>query len=240
VRRWRTPLLPALLGAAALSGCHRDEHSTPIESRAALACALAVPRASGPIKTDGEVDEPDWTAAGRSGPFIDARGAEARPFSDARFLWDEQNLYVVLYAADDDIRAKVTAPDGPVWIDDAFSLRLTPAGAGAPTFAIDISATGVVMDARRGRDGKLDASWQSGIALGVDRDGSLNDASDEDEEWVVEAAIPWAALGVSAAAGTRIEIEASRCDTPRGTKERRCGAFGEPKDRRALVLSAPR
>jgi hypothetical protein len=72
--------------------------------------------------------------------------------------------------------------------------------------------------------------------VAVDRDGTLDDPSDEDEEWVVEAAIPLAALGVTGAPGTRIQIEVSRCDTPRHTTVRRCGAFGGPRDRRTLEL----
>lgn len=57
------------------------------------------------------------------------------------------------------------------------------------------------------------------------------------EEWIVEAAIPWASLGVTAAAGTRVDIALSRCDTPRNTRDRRCGTFGAAQDRRAIVLT---
>jgi len=45
--------------------------------------------------------------------------------------------------------------------------------------------------------------------------GVLNDPSDEDEEWVVEAALPLMALGLAAAPGTRFSVAISRCDTPR-------------------------
>jgi hypothetical protein len=225
-----------LLGAALLAGCSRGERA-PGEAVAAVTSVLSVPHVTGAIKIDGEIDEPQWGAAARSGPFTDAGGVEARPFSDARFLWDPQNLYVTLYAADDDIRAQVKAHDGPVWIDDAFALRLTPGPAGAPTYAIDVSAAGVVMDARRGRDGKLDTSWESGVVAKVDRDGTVGDPSDEDEEWIVEAAIPFASLGVTAAAGARLGVEVSRCDTPRHTTGRRCGSFGGAGSRQALVLA---
>jgi hypothetical protein len=242
-------LVVALLAASALAGCQRGERgerasgsAQPPAAAQALPradAALAVPHASGPIAVDGEVDEDDWKVAGRTGPFSDAHGADARPFSDARFLWDEQNLYVTLYAADDDLRARVTAHDGPVWIDDAFSLHLTPAAPGSPTYLFDISPAGVTMDARRGLDGKQDVSWESGLRVAVDRDGTLNDPSDEDEEWVIEAAIPLRALGVTPAAGARLLVDISRCDTPRGTTARRCAAFGSARDRRALEL-APR
>src|SRR5262249_46486842 len=147
---------------------------------------LRVPKTTIPIKTDGELDEPVWNAsAARSKPFVDASGGEARPYSDARFLWDDQNLYVGLYAADDNIQATVTAHDGPVWTDDAFSLHLTPEGPGSPRYGIDVSAAGVVTDVKRAPakaveasaasvnaggtaappGGKDDPSWESGIKL---------------------------------------------------------------------------
>ncbi len=50
----------------------------------------------------------------------------------------------------------------------------------------------------------------------------------DDEEWVAEAAIPLASLGVAPKAGTRVLVDLSRYDTPRKTKERRCSAFGTP------------
>jgi hypothetical protein len=206
-----------------------------------------------PFKLDGELHEPAWNAsAARSGPFVDAAGGEARPYSDARFLWDDENLYVALYAADDNIHATVTAHDGPVWIDDSFALHFTPEGPGAgaapavtmkppaqpgPTYGFDISAAGVVTDVKRVPGSKDDARWESGIKLGVDRDGTLNDTRDDDEEWVIEASIPLRALGLAPRPGTRVLVDISRCDTPRRTTEKRCGSFGTPQAPRVLELA---
>lgn len=222
----------SLLGAAlALGGCRSSSSTTsapePSASSAAAVHAddalLMIPRAKGPIQLDGELDEDDWRSAARTGAFLDAQGGEARPFSDARFLWGDGALYVVLYAADDDIRASVKEHDGPVWTDDSFALTLRPEAPGSPSFQIDVSAAGVTTDVRRGARGLRDASWESGMKVGVDRDGTANDASDEDEEWVIEARIPLASLGLASAPGTRLRIESSRCDTPRAGGPRRCG-----------------
>jgi len=186
---------------------------------------LLIPRATAPLRVDGETDEPDWTSAARTGPFVDASGAEARPYSDARLLWDDENLYAVLYAADEDIRAAATEHDGAVWLDDAFALRIAPSGETGTTYAIDVSAAGVTTDVRKSSDGHADPSWESGIRVALDRDGTLNDASDDDEEWVVEAAIPWRTLGIAGASGTHFGFGLRRCDTPRGAR-RSCGAWG--------------
>jgi hypothetical protein len=200
---------------------------------------LHVPRVTEPMKQDGELNEPVWNArSARSGSFLDATGGEARPYSEARFLWDAEALYVGLYAADDNLQATVTTHDGPVWIDDAFHLHLTAPASGpsATTYVFDINPAGTVMDAKRPPGGKDDPSWESGIVLGVDRDGTLNDPKDRDEEWVVEAKIPWKPMGIEPAPGTHILVEIGRCDVPRGTKEKRCGAWGTAKEPRILQL----
>jgi hypothetical protein len=208
---------------AAVLGCGKNERAAGKATEAVAASpALAVPRTGGPIRIDGELDEPGWAAAARTGAFRDARGEPARPFSEARYLHDGEHLLLCLYAADDDIRARVTAHDGPVWIDDAFALRLTPRRPGAQTYLVDISARGVIMDARRGPGDTVDPSWESGIRVAVDRDGTLDDPSDEDEEWVVEAALPLRSLGIGPE--TPIDLEITRCDTPRGTQGRRCAS----------------
>jgi hypothetical protein len=185
---------------------------------------LSVPRLSAAPKLDGEIEEPEWRGALRPGGFRAGSGATAHPFSEARFGWDQQNLYVALYAADQDIECRVKEHDGPVWIDDAFSLGFDPEGGDGTRYQIDLSATGVVTDVRLGLNGTRDAKWESGTRVGVDRDGSLNDASDEDEEWVIEAAIPLARLGIAPTAGTRFGLLAERCDTPKGAK-RTCGSM---------------
>ncbi|HUJ62488.1 MAG TPA: hypothetical protein VLX92_28500 [Kofleriaceae bacterium] len=57
------------------------------------------------------------------------------------------------------------------------------------------------------------------VAVGVDRDGTIDRPSDYDEEWVIEAAIPLATLGAPPLA-----IAAKRCDTPKDGHER-CGQW---------------
>jgi hypothetical protein len=240
--RSRGLLLAAALAVPALLGCRGASRSSGAPAPTATAPAalrgpaLVVPHTRGPIKPDGELEEDDWPEAARTGPFLDEQGAPARPYSDARFLWDADHLYLVLYAADDDIRAAIKEHDGPVWTDDAFKLEIQPDVAGAPVYSIDVSAAGVVTDARREGRGPRSLAWESGLALGVDRDGTLNDASDEDEEWVIEAALPLQSLGLAGAPGTRFTMAISRCDTPRAGGGRRCGAFGGRRAPRLLEL----
>ncbi len=72
-------------------------------------------------------------------------------------------------------------------------------------------------------DGKVEPALPSA----VDRDGTLDNASDDDEEWVVELAVPRAQLGAEPLA-----ITAKRCDVPKDRKPR-CGQW-------SATLSLPR
>jgi len=96
-------------------------------------CALHPPAA---IVCDGELDEPAWRRAERTGPFLDDAGARAAPYSDARFVVAGDALYVALYAADEDIRSS-----------DAFTveigdrrLRFGPTDRG-PDVGVDLDGT---------------------------------------------------------------------------------------------------
>jgi hypothetical protein len=228
------PGQPSGATTGATTGTAKGPELRPAETVATAApppdAVLGVPKVTEKIVTDGEAEEKAWNSSGRTGSFRDATGALARPSSEARFLWDATNLYLLLYAADEDIQAKVTEHDGAVWQDDAFSVVIAPAGESG-VYTVDVSARGTVTDARRGADGKLDTTWESGAAVGVDRDGTLNESKDSDEEWVVEAAIPWAKLGITPAPGTRIGVALRRCDTPKGAA-RTCAGWGEEKNGR--------
>jgi hypothetical protein len=63
--------------------------------------ALMLPQVAQPIA----IDEIAWRSPARTGPFTDAAGALAAPYSDARFLRDDRFLYLALHAADEDIRS---------------------------------------------------------------------------------------------------------------------------------------
>lgn len=147
---------------------------------------LRVPRAASAVSVDGEPDDAAWHDAARTGAFRTPAGAEARPFSEARFVWRGDRLYALLYAADEDIETK----------SDAFRLEL-----GGRAF--DVSPLGVV-------------TGLGGVRAAHDVDGTPDDPKDDDEEWVIELEIPLAALGAEPRAGARIPAAVRRCDTPRG------------------------
>jgi len=158
--------------------------------------ALVMPQVARAIQIDGELDEVAWRSPARTGPFIDAHGTQAAPYSEARFLRDDNFVYLALYAADEDIRSsdefvvELSSPRGQL------TMHFTPKGTLSPAVA--------------------------GARVAVDLDGTIDAASDDDEEWVIESAIPLAAVPFGRDGAVAAKV--SRCDT---TKDhvRRCGAW---------------
>ena len=177
---------------------------------------LRVPHAPGAIALDGDDDDPGWTRApgpARTGPFTLAGGAPARPHSEARLLWGDGYLYLLLYAADDDIRAR----------DDGFRMRLSR---GAIDYAIEVTADGALTEEARGGDGAIDATWRSGAHVSRELDGTPDDARDVDEEWSLEVAVPFASLGMKGEPGEAAGFAVERCDAS-SARALACSQWGE-------------
>ena len=196
---------------------------------------LHVPHLPGSILLDGDTDDPGWTAPpgpARTGAFVLDSGGVARPYSDVRLLWGDGHLYLALYAADEDVRSRTDEHDGPLWLDDSFRLVFTQ---GEVERAIEVSPKGVLTDAMRSPGGSYDYSWESGAHVSKELDGTMNDAKDSDEEWVIEMAIPFEALGMRGERGESIGFSVRRCDVPKGGS-RVCAGWGEGQARGRLVL----
>ncbi len=202
---------------------------------------LHVPHERGNIVLDGDMDDPGWLKkSARTSAFVGADGVTAaRPYSEARLVWGDGFLYVALYAADEDIRAKQEGLDAPVWLDDSFHLVFSD---GAVERSFDVSATAVLADGERkvgvtaaGGARPFDYRWSSGAHLSREIDGTLNKPDDEDEEWGIEMAIPFEALGMKGEKGEKILFSAHRCDTPH-SGVRSCGSWGEAAAHGLLTL----
>jgi hypothetical protein len=211
-----------ILGILLLSGGPRAEAPPP-------AARLSVPKVAAPIAINAETaGKTAWDAdAGITRNFKDAAGHGMVPYTEAKARWGDGVLYLLLYAGDLDLEGRVRKRDGAVENDDAFHLEF---GRGDDVRVISISVLGTIADALcahtpAGR--KCDPSWTSGARIAVDRDGSLNKVGDNDEEWVVEMAIPFSKLGLkNAGAGTRIPFSVSRCEVGHDGRHA-CGGWGQ-------------
>ncbi len=188
---------------------------------------LGVPRASSPIVLDGDAD--DWGTAepgpARTGPFVLANGSPARPHSEARMLWGDEYLYILLYAADDDIRSRGRHPGRAVGAEDSFLLRFARDDA---EYSMEVSPDGTISDAAG------DPSWHSGVQVSREVDGTLDEGRDVDEEWSLEMAIPFASLEMKGEKGESVRFSAERCDTA-GESARACAGWGEREVGRLVI-----
>jgi hypothetical protein len=225
------------LSVAVTVGSWRGAHAAARDLHPFL--ELHAPRAGAPIPIDAELDgKKVWESeSGATGVFKDDSGRGMVPYTQAKVRWTPGTLYLLLYAGDLDLEGTVADRDGPVSQDDSFHLEL---GSDGDVHTIDVSVLGTLADAAcAGTVGKAircDPRWDSRAVVAVDRDGSLNRLGDNDEEWVVEMAIPFSSLGMGERkAGDRIPFAIHRCDVSkagRGT----CGGFGTGKVRGEIVL----
>ena len=80
-------------------------------------------RATGPIRVDGRLDEPDWLAAPKSTPFVDiVTGYAAWYETRVSLLWDNQALYFGFRLEEPDVRATLTERDSKIWFDNDLEI----------------------------------------------------------------------------------------------------------------------
>ena len=227
----------AFFGARWISASHA--HSRLLDSPTTL--TLRVPHAKGAVTLDGDTDDPGWhNDPARTGAFLGADGVSlARPHSEAKLVWGDGHLYVELYAADQDIRATHETPGGPVWQSDSFHLVFSD---GVKEHSFDVSPLGTLTDGERAIDGHapgaakpFDYRWNSGAHVSHELDGTPNHPDDQDEEWVIEMAIPFEALGLTGAKGESLDLAMRRCDDTK-TGAHSCGTWGAGEHRGRIVL----
>jgi hypothetical protein len=160
---------------------------------------VTIPRAKGPIKADGVIDEAAWSAAPIMG-FSDSMGREgaARLPTKLRLLYDDENLYVAFDAIDEDISDPYAKRDDPIYDHETVEVFIMPnvvAPALGPYVELQASPKGVIFDAAfTARRQGMDKSFDAGQTVGTKLDGTLNDPSDKDRGWVSEWIVPWRGL----------------------------------------------
>jgi hypothetical protein len=209
--------------------------ATPIVPPAAI---LHVPRIEGRVKINAETQgKTTWEAdTGTTHDLLDASGHGMVPYTEAKARWGHDKLYFLLYAGDLDLEGTVKKHDGALDKDDSFRLEFS---SGNSVRVIQVSVLGTLTDVTcpaedvgRGCDSK----WESHAELAVDRDGTLNKIGDNDEEWVVEMAIPLSSLGLAhAKPGTSIPFSVGRCEIGHDGAHA-CGSWGRGSPRGELVL----
>jgi hypothetical protein len=171
-----------------------------------LVCVVACSRAGGdyvvhrvtsPISIDGLLAEPAWDKAQVAGPFVRSMdGKRASAATEARLLWDDDNLYVAFQCEDTNVSSTFFKDDEKLYTSNVVEIFLNPSGDSSRYDEIEVAPTNALFDAsftggpRKG----MDLAWSSHARHAVHVDGTLNDPRDADRGWSVEIAIPFASM----------------------------------------------
>ena len=156
---------------------------------------------------DGNLDDAAWKQTRPSEAFVSPSGERLQPnqLTQARVIWDAQNLYVAMSGVDDDIYNDQSGRDATLWKQDAMEIYLDPGADGKDYVEIQISPTGEIFDAHF--TARRTPKWEDAakaltinMTAKVAAEGSVNARGDgvTDKRWSIEVAIPWADLpGIS-------------------------------------------
>lgn len=156
-----------------------------------------VHRARGPLQIDGVLAEPSWDVAEKAGPFVRSLdGRRASAATEARLLWDDENLYVAFLAEDANVSGAFFKDDEKLYSSNVVEIFLNPSRDSSHYDEIEVAPTNALFDASfsGGPRQGMDLSWSSRARHAVHVDGTLNQSGDVDRGWTVELAIPFAAL----------------------------------------------
>jgi hypothetical protein len=152
-----------------------------------------VKRAVGPIRLDGVLDESSWKTATGTGPFLlnDGTGLPATK-TEARMLWDDQNLYFAFECEDTDIFATMKVRDQHLWEEEVVEIFIDPDNDQQNYIELEINPLNTFLDLFVLKpivpipyeSYNIPAKWA------VKVNGTINNSADKDKGWTVELSIP--------------------------------------------------
>lgn len=157
------------------------------------------------IHIDGHLEESSWSKTLWSDSFSDIKGEErhrTNPSIQAKFLMDDQNIYIACQVVDSNITSKNLKNNDNLCIDNAIEIFIDPDGDGHNYAELQFTAQGVFTDILMyypyGTDKGINYSfdWDMTIDYAISVKGTLNDNSDKDQFWNLELAIPISELEI--------------------------------------------
>jgi len=176
-----------------------DPKSLPAPKR------VVVPKLHGPIKVDGELNEPVWAEAALLQPFyINEDAGWEREHTEVRLWYDDKALYLGWKCRDADIQATFTRRDSHFWEEEVVEFFVTSKELNR-YFELEWNPLNGVFDAiidndldEKGVSKTFRGDWNytaKGMTNAVKVKGTVNNSSDKDELWQVEIRLPFDDLG---------------------------------------------
>ena len=166
-----------------------------------------VPRIDEQVTIDGVLDEQPWQKAARLTPFLrNDTNTPARVATEARIWYDRTALYLAWICEDHDVQATFTKRDSRFWEEEVVELFITPAPLDR-YFELQWNPLGGTFDAiiandlePDGRSRAIKGDWSytaANMTYAVRVDGTVQNSSDRDQRWTVEARIPFSDMKVA-------------------------------------------
>ncbi|MCM3880319.1 MAG: carbohydrate-binding family 9-like protein [Vicinamibacterales bacterium] len=188
--------LVAIVAAAVAVVSLAAQTPAPAPTSSASIPRYDVKRASSPPTIDGKLDDAAWAGAAPAVTlqFLWDSQTGAKQETRARVVWDAQAFYVGFDADDVDINARFEQRDDPTYMDDAVEIFINPdPKQEAHYYGFEMNARGVLYDYLNYNSRTLFKRWDAtGVKIAASLRGTLNDRTDTDKGWSLEAAIPWA------------------------------------------------
>ncbi|NKB72402.1 MAG: hypothetical protein GKR89_35445 [Candidatus Latescibacteria bacterium] len=164
--------------------------------------SYVVARVESAPTVDGRLDEPAWVGAPAVDRFQFAwwEGGDKEQ-TVAKLLWDDDNLYVAFICQDAHIWAEHTQRDSAVYRDDCVEVFTAPDPQRPSVYYnIEMNVLGIFLDQFHPEGPRGEApEWNSqGVTISTSIVGTLNDDSDRDQYWILEAALPWSNFAATA------------------------------------------
>ncbi|WP_339842104.1 carbohydrate-binding family 9-like protein [uncultured Maribacter sp.] len=146
---------------------------------------------------DGKMDESSWQNAKWSNKFIDIEGSKSATYeTKVKMLWDDTNLYFFAEIKEPHVWATLKQKDTIIFYNNDFEIFIDPDGDTHNYYELELNAFNTIWDLFLSKpyrnNGYILDGWDfKGIKSAIQVNGTLNNASDIDEGWTVEIAIPW-------------------------------------------------
>jgi hypothetical protein len=194
---YRLSLLLLMIGSLGIAGC-KDELASPRKrNHPAQASALSAPpeylvaHARKAPEIDGRIDDEAWRSASAVLLRNSFNGSPVTLRTELRMLYDREFLYLAFDCEDPDVWGSFRQRDEPLYTQEVVELFVDADGDGRAYQELQVSPHNVIFDAffpsrRQG----MDLSFDSGIVSAAAVNGTIDQPSDVDRGWTVEAKVP--------------------------------------------------
>lgn len=180
-----------------LSSCHKKETIyVNISDAIVTPKTYVVHKTTQSIDIDGKDSELIWQSTKFTEDFIDIEGKiTPKQKTKVKMLWDKSFLYLYAKLYEKHIWGDIKERDAVIFYNNDFEVFISPSNDTHNYGEIEVNALNTVWDLVLNKPynvgGKPKNYWNlNNLESKVYVQGTLNDASDEDDFWAVEMAIP--------------------------------------------------